>query len=111
MPCWAEVAHTWTGDLEPFHQFVERRHAGETGAVDLVERHDHRFVICAEILEHLRDGGHMLARVGVRYVKNVDQHRRLMDLLERRPEGGDQECRQFVDEPDRIRQEHGRGRH
>ena len=54
MPCWAEIATLGPSISSRTSQLLKRRDAGLTGSIDLVERDDHRLVVGAKLLEHLR---------------------------------------------------------
>ena len=75
-------------------------------AIDLVEGRHHWFVVGAQLLQHVDDRLHLLGCVGVRDVDHVHEHRRLVDLLQRGAERGDQQGGQVVDEADGVGEQH-----
>ncbi len=73
--------------------------------VDLVQGSDHRLVPCPQLLQHLLHRGHLLVAVVVGDVHHVEEQVRLVDLLQRGPEGGHQGGGQLLDEAHRVGEE------
>ena len=97
----------WTQPGEQILQLQRRlTRSVRRQAVDLVEGRHHRFVIGAQLLQHVDDRLHLLGCVRMGDVDDVHEHRRLVDLLQRGAEGGDEQGGQVVDEADGVGEEH-----
>src|SRR3990170_6121285 len=59
-----------------------------------------------EIPDDLVHRRHLLFKAGIADVNDVDQQVRILQLIQRRPEGPEQILREFTDETDRIRDNH-----